>query len=819
MQLALIPHPHRKHIQTPNHKTPRAHNHAKCQQHRERFHTDHIGFQTRCLKPTRITRVISTLTKLILAAALLLGANPAAAQTSAQTAPSEIELSLELFGPGGIARPGDWTAIRMALKDRGAAVRSVRLRLELTDADGDRALWQREATLNPGQPQGVWLFARLPFSLQPSDALRTSVVDTDGRELVSAIISPQTVIDPASPLIGLIGRSAAGLDRYRIPSEPGATTHATGHEWIEFALIDPDQLASSMPDAWMGLAPMKTIVWTAGDPATLRAPAATALAEWVRRGGHLVVSIPADSGGWQSPTGPLAAVLPAVDLVRREGIDLTTYRPLLTPNTSSPLPTSAILHELRAHTTSDESNAITILIGPKKEPIVVRRLTGAGAVTMIGIDVAQRDVAAWLDPQRFWHRVLGERFDVLSSAEMQAIATSNSQANFRIRSRTWIDDSAAVLINRTGRAGVGVLLGFIVFSVYWLLAGPAGFAILRWRKLVKHSWLFFVGVTAVFTAIAWGGASALRPARVEIAHLTFIDHVFGQNVIRTRSWFGAFLPSYGTSTIAVQDAPGLRQALTPWDPPGSTRDSFPDPRAYTIDSRRPESIDFPSRATVKQARLDWLGPSPWRSIAPDEKIELSDAGQISGTLTHGLPAALQNVTVMLVLRQQMFMRLPSGALQARTLAWRLQRDWEPGQQLDLADLSNAASRATRGDAYLDTFEQSARRWSRNLQPDDTRTALDKLNILTWGPMIGPPAYLQGSTTTGAPAQVNRRFGHGLDLARWFTQPCLIITGNLQSELPAPLTIDGITPPSSGHSVLRWVYPLPANPPRAIEAAP
>ncbi len=747
---------------------------------------------------------------LALLLAVLCVAVPARGQGAAP-----VEIELELFGAGGVVRPGDWAGVRLALRDSGAEVRPVRVALELPDADGDTARWEREVTLNPGGPQGVWLYARLPFTLRAGDPVRVSVRD-EGGEIASSVVAAQTVIDPSSALVGLIGRAAAGLDRYRVPSEPGATTPATGHEWIEFAILDPDQLGASVPDAWTGLSAMKTIVWTEGRADALRAAGAEAIAEWVRRGGHLVVVVPADGGGWPGAGGALGGLLPDVEFVRREGVDLGAFRPLLTSNDTTPLPASAILHELRPR---DERDATPILVGPAGAPVVVRRQSGAGAVTLVGIDVAQRDVSAWLEPQRFWHRVLGERFDVLSSAELDELRRADPPANFRNRTRVWLDDAIEPLISKTGRAGVGVLLGFVVFSLYWLAAGPGGFALLKWTKQARHSWVVFVGVSALFTAIAWGGAAALRPVRTDATHLSFVDQVHGETEIRVRSWIGVLLPRYGETPIAVEPSPGLRHALAPWDAPGASRDSFPDPRTYSIEARRAEGASFPSRATVKQVRLDWLGASPWGSIEPAGRLSLSDEGKLSGTLRHDLPGTLEDVTIMLVLRQQAFRTLPGGGLQARTLAWRLASGWEAGEAIDLGALGGSGLRTEQGDAYLDRLSDRARAWSGLLVTDDRRTAYDKLELLTWGPMIGPPAYMLQPTSSGLPAQVSSRVGHGLDLARWFTQPCVIVTGRFASETPAPLLVDGRTPPSSGVTMLRWVYPLPASPPEPVEDRP
>jgi hypothetical protein len=68
----------------------------------------------------------------------------------------------------------------------------------------------------------------------------------------------------------------------------------------------------------------------------------------------------------------------------------------------------------------------------------------------------------------------------------------------------------------------------------------------------------------------------------------------------------------------------------------------------------------------------------------------------------------------------------------------------------------------------------------------------------------------------------RRITHGLDLSRWTTQPCIIIFGAVQMPLgrqsPVPIYLDGESLPTQGMVVVRWIYPLPADPPTFADSA-
>lgn len=50
--------------------------------------------------------------------------------------------------------------------------------------------------------------------------------------------------------------------------------------------------------------------------------------------------------------------------------------------------------------------------------------------------------------------------------------------------------------------------------------------------------------------------------------------------------------------------------------------------------------------------------------------------------------------------------------------------------------------------------------------------------------------------------------HGLDLGRWFAQPCIIVVGRLDEsaesgagESPVPLAVDGVLAPTSGTTIV------------------
>ena len=84
----------------------------------------------------------------------------------------------------------------------------------------------------------------------------------------------------------------------------------------------------------------------------------------------------------------------------------------------------------------------------------------------------------------------------------------------------------------------------------------------------------------------------------------------------------------------------------------------------------------------------------------------------------------------------------------------------------------------------------------------------------------PPRYGSINDPVGN-RLAHRRQLHGWDLGMWFTQPCLIVMGVLEVDAkdatpdgsPVPVFANGKPVPASGKTLVTWIYPFPANPPR------
>lgn len=803
--------------------------------------------------------------------ALVLGtaACPAWAQGEAAgpRAAGEVQVELERFGVGNQARAGDWAGLRVRVMDLGTRQREVIVRLEGLDSDGDRPQYQASMTANPGVWQQTWLYARLPFDTGTRGAFMLYVYEgvasspgdpgtpgySAGRVLyrgsLTGDLKASIPVSPTMGMIGVVGPRQLGLQAYARQNQMPQGIHEFGNQAsVVVTGLTPDDF----PDRWMGLAPYEAIVWADGEPARLRGERARALREWVMRGGHLIVVLPQVGQTWLSPTSnELYDIMPVVTVERRESEPFEAYRPLLTASNTDLFPTESMVQVFVPRGQAAEGEAIPVLAGPDGAWVVVRRLVGTGAIDLVGLDLNQTRLSQGnlIDAEVFWHRVLGRRGQL---TEYQAPGQNPSPPARGMRVPVPIDSEIPRTIAKAGRSAAGVLAGFVVFATYWAVAGPVGFAVLRRRNLSHYSWPFFVLCAGVFTALAWGGAAILRPKRVEVTHLTVLDHVYGQNTQRARMWASVLIPSYGDSEISVAESAdgagaGARRPMgvvASWDPASDQPISvaaFPDSRGYAVDSRAPDRFTAPARSTVKQVQVDWAGGPRWEMPIPvaDEgqptasPLRLVHRGErgatlplVSGVLSHKLPGPLTNVVVMVVTQQRplpMPTPRPTGRpdisqspLLAEAYAFAVPGGWLPGTPLSLDVVTRAGAEAralndAAAQAYFARLAPVAGAMgaaAATIRPDDLGPLLAFYHQL-------PVPDLSG-TAMSIPVPV-RHATQGLDLGRWFTQPCVIVIGVLGAdeprEGPVRMSVDGAPAEVLGRTLVRWVYPLPGSPPR------
>lgn len=760
-------------------------------------------------------------------------------------------MEVDQLGVGGIVRTGTPMGIRLKLTDSATKPREVVVQLLITDSDGDKPEFSRVVALNPGVTQPVWICAPLPFTPEAFKSILISVHEVADGGLEAALrgrvgpllgqvqvgegssagVRSLNVTSPGTGLLARIGSRPLGLDRYT-RAVSGDKFPPFAHEAVQVVEV---RTPAELPDSWLGLAQFDTIVWGTGEPGEVRGTTAEALIEWVKRGGHLVIVLPPAGQNWLGRTGhDLSEIMPEVDVDRKDGMDMGVYTPLLTRSETLKLPKDAVVHEFKPRTGLAPGKVMKILSGPTDQCVVARRTVGVGAVTVVGLDLS-RDMGI-IDADIFWHRVLGTRGQLLTGTEMSSLRNTSSIA----RSLTApLDMFLGREIERTSGALKGILLGMVVFTAYLLVAGPGSYFGLKRVGKSQFSWLAYVASAGLFTGIAWGGAWLLKPRETAARHLTIFQQVYGQDRVHARAWINVMLPWYGNATVGVGGVDGKletgrrREAhnmIAPWDSfneaSGGLR-AFPDTRAYPIDAAIPASITFPSRSTVKLLQADWLGANLWPTFYPVNEageageLRVSADGKLVGRLKSEFPGTLRHVTVVFIPGQRPITAKPplkegSRELNPAAIAWDFEgpSGWEAGSILDLTpefakplgpgnSLRLMLERATQRDQYSGGPTGDAGSGGSTQQ---------RMKALAFLPQLPGPVSDSGSTASGM-IVAQRAATHGLDVARWCTQPCVIVLAELVMQpSPVPFFVEGEPLKTEGSTWIQWVYPLPDKTP-------
>jgi hypothetical protein len=778
----------------------------------------------------------------------------------------EVAMRVIDFGVGGAARQGEYVGIRLEILDRGDRQREIVLRAAIPDADGDRALYERTVATNPGQRQETWLYCRLPFRFDGTlggELLITAHAAVEaagerefraGRRLGALQARRNRLLTETEGMIGVIGQEPLGLLRFE-EAAPGSFQDG-GHEPLRPVR---GMSTGGLPDRPEGLLQFQALIWAGTDntPQRLSADQTDALGAWIRWGGRLIIVVPVTETWSAGPlNNPLADIMPQVRFERHDSTPIAPLRPLLVrpDRDEKTLPETATVHTFAPREGAALAAAFTVLADPQGRSLVVSRRVGLGEVTLVGIDLTGS--ALWRlhslpDADIFWNRVLGRRGD-LSSEEEDGAAGSGGVRTRMIasRSRKVLDAEIGAAISEEGQAAAGVLLGFVVFIAYWVVAGPGLYAVLRKTKRTSHAWVGFVAASLVFTVIAWGGAALIKTRTVRASHISVIDHVYGEPFQRTRSWLSILTPWYGEATVRVAgDGEGAERAfasIAPWSSPSVTlARGFPDARGYTLAGDGASAITYPARSTIKEFQADWLGDPVWHMPRPvgedpaDENPRLTlspgvpQVGEsaVTGSLRHGLPGALERVQVIVVHGQRDVGGLgPAGRVISTVTAYRKTGPWEPGEAFDLGKLT---LRDKPGDTpllenWVDEVVSDVRAES-DFARMGSGPGADFTDQLMLASILSQLVEPRTDPTNGVPrskphaAALQRQSMHGFDLGHWFRQPCVIIIGHLgasgqRTRSPTPIEVEGRAIEPMGRTLVRWVYPAGEAPPAWRQSA-
>ncbi|WP_145077403.1 hypothetical protein [Poriferisphaera corsica] len=747
-----------------------------------------------------------------------------------------VDLSVQAsdIGLGGIVRPGTWTPVRLNLVSNAAEPRAVICQLRMRDDGGDVVLMQREVTLQAQVQQSMWLYGKPVMTFNRNDTFQIEVLDKESGVMLARVEEkPQKVLYERSSAIGVMGAGGSmGLNAYMGESSNESwglgndKPYFTQHEYF---LQVRDLSFDRLPDRWYGLSLLNTMIWNpnGGSPSGSRVNDAMlqAVREWVERGGHLVVMLPPVGQQWTS--SGLADLLP-VDKTRMR---LITAKP--PQNIVGRPPVGRVASEIQMLALDvDQRDPLVSVIGRdvNGNALIVSKRYGFGTVTVFGIDMNSASLRQMGLPGRelypIWNRIFGWQSPTYRNAFVkEEVKAGRITSSYTGNDLTDFWGSMITMKNTTGPA---LLLALLVFAVYWLVAGPISFFVLKARKKHKYSWVVFSGLVLIFVGIAWGGAYMIRPTDASITHLTLLDMDSVTGKSRVKSWMSVYMPTFGNVELDVAPDMGVADNRELLSSPGVSSDKlrsrFLDPQNYDVRSSGPHRAVVPFRSTTKMLEADFYGElseeqSGLKDIwpTPTANLRLDDRGWPIGELKNTLPFALRDVAFVYSKgngREFWFWRLQKTDkkwFSGETLKFEKR---EKGAQPLIMPIARYDKRILRQEGYLGKL--SVKHAGRGLglggfqgggisEPGKVEVT-ERLEMLSFYAMLPTPDFrVQNNKDAN---YFSRALGREFDISDWTKQRGLIVIGYMDDgSLPLPLSVDGTMLPSKGTTVVRWWLPI------------
>ena len=468
----------------------------------------------------------------------------------------------------GVFKAAAWAPVFFDLSaaEKSEVKEPLEVAVETTDADDVTTVARvRIAAPEPGTTAAS-------FDLGPVAYLKPGGVYGDVTVSVRGVASNKSLADPVKrsaegvlPTQYFVLGVGTALNGFAVAREDG-TEEPKGAAWLETARVtDPAQL----PDQWFGYAAADLVVLATGSQPKFwteltgrqHARRRAALAEWVRRGGHLVVSAAANLD--------LLDKLPEIaDLLPAKASPASAVR---VENVSPPLPggKSGILSAggggakfavatpvLRP----DRPTRVLARRGPGEAapPVVVQGPAGLGKVTFVAFDLDAPPFVGWADGPAFWRWLIEEAGTALpkgGEAKPSVVANADdSRDEYGPLLQANLDFFEGVPVVSFGWVALFILL-------YIILIGPVDYFLLKKVfKKMEWTWVTFPAIVIAVSAAAYFAAYSLKGGDLKVNKLDVVEFDLHGGRLYGRTWLTAFSPRIQNYSVAVEPA---------WTPAGA----------------------------------------------------------------------------------------------------------------------------------------------------------------------------------------------------------------------------------------------------------
>lgn len=611
---------------------------------------------------------------------------------------------VQSIGFGGHYRPGTWTPMVVKLVPTTGAHFTGRLEVVQEDLDRDQVIFTRQITLDPAPENGTaneerfWMY----FMPQPtkdrgeldstlslaelSDRIKVRLCTESGKELVKLPIT-QT-IQPIESLRAGNGSDPRGKravlivhnDHYPTSfREFQMMTGMTEDIWI----VSTRETGTGLPDNVIGYDSIDSILWCDADSSQVKGEQLTALEQFVKRGGKLVISQDTATNQWQRNNTAFPLLMPVTvrGVEERDDHAMTlrlladigfTPKGQITPEIerdwdkvkgpfryaiADPKPGATVV----LWQTIDPDGEPLFDVAKKPIPFIVRQSVGAGSVTWVAQDLGDKNIlgsgAGYEEDQaprqtfttRGWPKIWDKIFDWKNEPTLQASQSGQNdpKTNPYYGGTTWeLGRSYLEYMDLPSRSAALIGIAVLFFVVYWIGAGPGSYFVLSKKGKSALSWFTFAAIAIGATALTAGIVKLVLRGSPELQHVTLVRMAPGEPAW-IQSQFGLYIPRDGYQKIELKDAaPGSASYIRPFNlhPAFNVENAeFPARQEYFVPVKElhekdqepedPKSIRVPYRSTLKKFQAEWIGNPPGLTGGIDGTAALSNSTpKITGDL-------------------------------------------------------------------------------------------------------------------------------------------------------------------------------------------
>ena len=454
--------------------------------------------------------------------------------------------------------------------------------------------------------------------------------------------------------------------------------------------------------------------------AALSDAAGVELDRWLRRGGHLVVTITTDVEEFQQT--PWAGLLKAVVEPRGRsrttdlsGIESFTVhgRKILGGN-RTPVPITTL-----------SRNDGQILASCLEGPFLMRSGFGFGQVTAIGIDPTAAPMSRWDGRTNFVRRLL---LGTNQSESAKSPARSSlSQSGITDLASQW--RAAAIHIPEIGRPSLWGALGLLL--VYAAVIGPLDYLLVH--KLLKRPQLTWVSLPLLVAVASIGTvwlAHAVNGDAPKLTQLDVVDIDSARQEVIARSWATAYATE--NTLWHVEAAPTRLPANRPqkilsWlgfpenASGGMYRDSgFDIGHAVVRSAADRSSLDGIPIAQWSSKSL--TSEAIWTSESPliESQLTSTVAGELDGPVVHHLPFDLLDWVVVF----DKWIYRPHPRFGEAATIWRADQPWTPKDERNYG-------RELRG--FLQRTVATKKQGKKGSVQEDVLVVKERYNVLNLDP--------------------------------------------------------------------------------------